>query len=175
MRIIIDARFYGLENAGLGRYTINLIDQLQKIDSQNEFFVLLRKKYFDRLNWPKNWTPVLAEIPHYGLSEQIKLPRIIKSLKPDLVHFLHFNVPVFYRGKFIVTIHDLLMHKQKGKEATTLTPSRYFFKRLGYKFVFGLAVRRAVRVIVPSQTVKDEVAYYYKLDPDKIIVTYEGI
>lgn len=175
MRIIIDARFYGLENAGLGRYTINLIDQLQKINSGNEYFVLLRKKYFNRLNFKANWQKVLADIPHYSLAEQVKLPGLIANLKPDLVHFLHFNVPVLYRGKFIVTIHDLLMHKQRGKEATTLTPSRYLFKRLGYKFVFGLAVRRAVRVIVPSQAVKDEVAYYYKLDPDKIIVTYEGI
>lgn len=175
MRIVIDGRFYGLENTGLGRYTINLIKELQKLDAKNLYFVLLRRRYFNRLKLPKNWTPVLAEIPHYSLAEQFKLPGLIKKLKPDLVHFLHFNVPVFYRGKYVVTIHDLLMHKQRGKEATTLTPSRYWFKSLGYKFVFGQAVKRALRVLVPSQAVKDEVAYYYRLDPDKIMVAYEGI
>ena len=55
MRIVIDARLYGLENAGLGRYTINLINELQKIDSKNEYLVLLRKKYFNRLNLTSNW------------------------------------------------------------------------------------------------------------------------
>ena len=175
MRIVIDGRFYGLENTGLGRYAVNLIGELAKLDTRNKYFVLLRQRYFNRLKLPKNWTKVLVEIPHYGLAEQFKLPGIIKSLKPHLVHFLHFNVPVFYRGKYVVTIHDLLLHKQRGREATTLTPSRYFLKRLGYKFVFGLAVRRAAKIIVPSQAVKDEVAYYYKLDPDKIIVTYEGL
>lgn len=175
MKIVIDARFYGLENAGLGRYTINLIDQLQKIDTKNNYYVLLRKKYFNRLNFKANWQKVLADYPHYGLAEQVKLPKLIAGLKPDLTHFLHFNVPVFYRGKYIVTIHDLLMHKSRGKEATTLTPSRYFLKRLAYKFVFANAVRRAIRIIAPSQAVKDEVAFYYKLDPDKITVTYEGI
>ena len=175
MRIVIDARFYGLENAGLGRYTISLISELQKLDSKNEYLVLLRKKHFNQLNFNSNWKKVLVDINHYSLAEQIKLPKIIKDLKPDLVHFLHFNVPVFYKGKFIVTIHDLLMHKQRGKEATTLTPSRYFFKRLGYKFVFGNAVKKAVKVIVPSQSVKDEVCYYYKLNREKVIVTYEGI
>ena len=175
MRIIIDARLYGLENAGLGRYVINLISELQKIDINNEYFVLLRRRYFNRLKFKNNWKKVLVDINHYSLKEQIKLPKIIKDLKPDLVHFLHFNVPVFYNGEFIVTIHDLLMHKQKGLEATTLTPSRYFIKRLGYKFIFGSAVKKAARIIVPSQAVKDEVCYYYKLSPEKVIVTYEGV
>ena len=175
MRIVIDARLYGLENAGLGRYTINLINELQKIDTENEYLILLRKKYFNRLNFNSNWKKILVDINHYSLQEQVKLPKIINDLKPDLVHFLHFNVPVFFRGKFIVTIHDLLMHKQKGLEATTLTPSRYFLKRLGYKFVFGNAVKNAVKVIVPSQAVKDEICYYYKLNTEKVIVTYEGI
>lgn len=175
MRIVIDARLYGLENAGLGRYAINLINELQKIDNKNEYLVLLRKKYFNQLNLKENWKKVLADINHYSLKEQIVLPQLINKLRPDLVHFLHFNVPIFYTGKYMVTIHDLLMHKQKGLEATTLTPSRYFFKRLGYKFVFGNAVKKAVKVIVPSQAVKDEVCYYYKLDTQKVIVTYEGI
>lgn len=175
MRIVIDARLYGLENAGLGRYTINLINELQKLDSRNEYFVILRKKYFNQLNLASNWKKILVDINHYSLEEQIKLPKIIKDLKPDLVHFLHFNVPVFYKEKFIVTIHDLLMHKQRGLEATTLTPSKYFIKRLGYGLVFGNAVRHAEKIIVPSQAVKDEVCYYYKLNPDKVIVTYEGI
>ncbi len=175
MRIVIDARLYGLENAGLGRYTMNLINELQKIDTGNEYFILLRKKYFNRLNFNSNWKKVLVDINHYSLKEQIKLPKILRNLKPNLVHFLHFNVPVFYKGKYVVTIHDLLMHKQRGLEATTLTPSKYFLKRLAYRFVFGRAVRNAVKVIVPSQAVKDEACYYYKLNPEKVVVTYEGI
>ncbi|MCX6706354.1 MAG: glycosyltransferase [Candidatus Woesebacteria bacterium] len=175
MRIVIDGRFYGLENAGLGRYTINLISELQKLDTTNEYYVLLRKKHFNQLNLNSNWEKILVDINHYSLQEQLKLSKIISKLKPDLVHFLHFNVPIFFKGKFVVTIHDLLMHKQKGLEATTLTPSKYLLKRLGYKFVFGNAVKKAVKVIVPSQAVKDEVCYYYKLNTEKVVVAYEGI
>ena len=63
MRILIDGRFYGLENAGLGRYTINLIQELALQDKQslagfagkkNEYLLLLRKKYFNRLKLPTN-------------------------------------------------------------------------------------------------------------------------
>ena len=32
MKILIDARLYGLENAGLGRYINNLVEELAKIE-----------------------------------------------------------------------------------------------------------------------------------------------
>jgi len=174
MKILFDARLYGPENTGLGRYVMNLVDNLAKIDRRNSYTILLRKKYFDRLNFPAKWKKVLADYRHYSLAEQINLPKTISQTKPNIVHFPHFNVPIFYSGRFVVTIHDILMHRQKGLEATTLNPVSYLIKRLGYKFVFGRAVKAATKVIVPSSFVKKEVADYYKLDKDKLVVTYEG-
>ena len=51
MKIAIDARLYGLEHAGPGRYVKNLVDCLAKIDEKNNYVILLRKKYFDNLNF----------------------------------------------------------------------------------------------------------------------------
>lgn len=174
MKILIDARFYGLENGGIGRYTMNLVDQLATKDKKNEYVILLRKKYFNRLNLPDNWTKVLTDFRHYSLIEQIKLSRIISSYNPDVSHFPHFNVPLLYKGKFVVTIHDMIMHKSKGREATTLPLFLYMFKRLAYKYVFANAVKRALRIIVPSKAVKKELVDYYSLEEQKVIVTYEG-
>jgi len=174
MKILIDGRFWGMENAGLGRYTINLVEELQKIDNKNEYLLLLRKKYFNKLTLPGNWIAVPADFKHYGLQEQIKLPGLISSYKPDIIHFLHFNIPLFLKMPYIVTIHDILMHKQKGLAATTLPFFSYFAKRLGYKTVFRKAVVGAERIIVPSRSVKKEVVNYYRIDPGKIDVTYEG-
>ena len=175
MRILIDARLYGLENAGLGRYTINLVGELAKIDEKNDYVVLLRKKYFENLKLPKNWKKVLVDFRHYTLAEQIKLPPIIKKENPDLVHFLHFNAPIFYKGKFIVTIHDLLMQSHRGAKATTLPAYIYYPKQIGAKYVFKKTVHSALRLIVPSRAVKKEVVEYYHLDSDRVVVTYEGV
>src|SRR3990167_9619406 len=101
MRIVIDARLYGLENAGLGRYTMNLVQELAKLDKENEYVVLLRKKYFNELKLPRNWQKIEADFRHYSLTEQLKLPKMIKNIKPDLVHFPHFNIPLFFRGKYV--------------------------------------------------------------------------
>ena len=174
MKVLIDARLYGLENAGLGRYTINLVTELTKIDKENQYVILLRKRYFDSLNLPENWKKVLADFSHYSLAEQRKLPEIILKQKPDLVHFLHFNSPVLYTGKFIVTIHDLTMHEQ-GKGASTLPWPLYLAKRLAYKYVFKHAVKSSVKIIVPSKFVKRDVAEYYNLPEEKIVVSYEGL
>ena len=175
MKIVIDARLYGLEHAGLGRYAMNLIRELQKIDHKNDYVVLLRKKYFDQLKLPKNWKKVSADFRHYSLTEQIKLPKILLAEKPDLVHFLHMNVPIFYRGKFIVTVHDLLMQKHRGSKATTLPFFAYFPKLMAAKLVFRHAVSAAKKIIVPSYAVKGEVVSFYHVDPGKIAVIYEGV
>jgi glycosyltransferase involved in cell wall biosynthesis len=175
MKILIDARLYGLENAGLGRYLNNLILELSKIDTKNIYTLLLRKKYFDLLKLPGNWKKVLADFHHYSLKEQIVLPGLIKKENPDLVHFPHFNVPVFYRGKYVVTIHDLLMHTQKGLSTTTLPAPFYFVKRLGYRFGFDTAVKKSAAIIVPSLAVKNELEKVYKGISEKTHVTYEGI
>jgi len=47
MKIVIDARLYGLENAGIGRYLINLINQIKKIDKRNNYYLLLRKNILE--------------------------------------------------------------------------------------------------------------------------------
>ena len=82
MKILLDARLYGPENTGLGRYVMNLVENLAKIDRRNSYTILLRKKYFDRLNFPPKWTKVLADFRHYSLNEQFKLPGIISQAKP---------------------------------------------------------------------------------------------
>ncbi len=174
MKILIDARLYGLENAGLGRYLVNLIDELANIDKRNKYILLLRKKYYKELSVPENWEKVLADFRHYSFIEQTKLPKIVSKHKPTITHFPHFNVPLFFKGKYVVTIHDILMHKQKGRQATTLPAPLYFLKRIGYHRVFKKAVYGSVKIIVPSKFVKKELIDYYGLEKEKITVTYEG-
>jgi glycosyltransferase involved in cell wall biosynthesis len=174
MKILIDARFYGLEHAGLGRYTMNLVQELAKLKSTNEYVILLRQKYFDELKFPPNWKKVKVNAKHYTIREQANLPLIIRKYKPDLVHFLHANIPIFYHGKFIVTIHDMTMYNQ-GIDATTLPLPLYLAKRIPFKLVFRKAVYESQTIITPSQAVKDELVEFFKIPEEKVVVTYEGV
>jgi glycosyltransferase involved in cell wall biosynthesis len=175
MRILIDARLYGLEHAGPGRYVKNLIDALMALDKENDYVLLLRRRHFGRLKCPKNFKKKLADFHHYTFREQFRLPGIIREEKPDLVHFPFFNVPILYFGKYVVTIHDLTMHKYKGGEATTRSLPRYILWRIGYYLAFLKAIYGSKKIIVPSKSVRKDIVSYYRVKKNKIVVSYEGV
>lgn len=175
MRIGIDGRFYGPKHAGLGRYTKNLIDWVVKLDQSNEYVIFLSS---DNLHSFQTDNPrvakVLVKAGHYSVKEQLELPRLLKAHKLDLVHFPHLNVPVGYQGAFVVTIHDLIMHKFKNRAVTTKVLPLYELKHLGYRVVTRWAATRARLVLVPSQAVKQDITDFYHLPSNKIKVTLEA-
>lgn len=175
MRIGIDARFYGPTRTGPGRYTQKLVDYLQEIDDENEYVVFLRKDNWNEFQ-PKNdhFKKVLADYRWYSISEQLFLPWKIKKEEVDLMHFPHFNIPIFYPGKFIVTIHDLIITHFPTRRATKLGPILYKAKQIGYKIVIWLAAKKAKRIITVSQFSKQEIVKHFKLKDEKVVVTYEA-
>lgn len=170
MKIVIDARMYG--ESGIGRYIRNLISNLQIIDKKNEYFILHLEndtKYSD------NFHKISANFKWYGLTEQVKLPKILYKIKPNLVHFPHFNVPIFYHGKYIVTIHDLIHQHFSMQRSTTRGPLIYKLKQLGYKKVFKNALSSSQKILVPSNFVKRQLIDNYQISSEKIIVTPEAV
>jgi len=175
MKIGIDARFVGPSGTGLGKYTEKLIENLQKIDKKNQYSIFLKTDNWSYLNLTnKNFQKVLADVPWYSVSEQLKMPSIFALAKLDVLHVPHFNVPYFYRGKFIVTIHDLIHHDFSQESATTRNPLVFKFKRFGYKSVISKAVLKSTKIITPSNFVKGEIVKTFDVDPQKIVVTYEA-
>lgn len=175
MLIGIDARLY--EAAGPGRYTRNLIRQLEQVDNENDYVIFMTgagsQSYHPQNPRFKKW---IADYKIYSIEEQTLFLKDLIQARLDLLHVPHFNIPIFYPKKIVVTIHDLIMHKFVGKSATTLPTPTYFLKNLAYKLVTTFATRKASRIIVPSETVKNDILEVYSgLDSKKIVVTYEGV
>lgn len=175
MKIGIDCRMYGLKHGGVGRYVENLVEELYKNGNNHQYVLFVRKDFQESQKFlSSNFKIVLADFPHYSLKEQVFFPSIINNENLDIMHFPHFNVPVFYFGKYLVTIHDLIKHTSKGMQTTTKNAWLYWLKYLGYKLVFASAVKRAKKIITPSKFVKKEIIREYLIDSSKIEVTYEG-
>jgi len=175
-RIGIDARFYGPTRKGLGRYTQEVVDRVVAMDKENDYVIFLSHDNFDNFKYgSSNVKKVLADIRWYTLAEQIVFPWLIKKEKLDLMHFPHFNVPLYCSTNFIVTIHDLILTKFPTVRATTLNPVFYWFKNFAYRIVINNAVRRAKKIIAVSQFTKDDLIKQFKVSEDKIVVTYLGI
>jgi len=176
MRIGIDARFFGSLGKGLGRYSQKLIENLEKIDSKNQYFIFLRKDNFSEYTpVNSNFKKILADFKWYSFEEQISFPRLLKKYNLDLVHFPHFNIPIFYRKNFIVTIHDLILLHFPTLRNTTLHPLWYKCKFFVYKKVIKRALLKSKKVIAVSQfTKKDILKEFPDVPKNKINVTYEA-
>ncbi len=176
MNLGIDARFFGAKDKGFGRYAENLIRNLEKIDRVNHYFIFLRKNSWDEYKpQNENFKKVLADYKWYGIKEQIFLPLKLKKYKLDLIHFTHFNVPIFYRGKFIVTIHDLTLRYFPTFKKSLLNFLIYPFKNLAYRIVFRHAIKNSEKIIAISESTKKNILKHYQVNSDKIRVIYEGI
>lgn len=186
LKIGIDARLYGPKDTGIGRYVENLVVNLLKVDKNNSYVLFVRKnspllnlKFTSKRDSLKgeisNLKLVMAEARHYSLKEQFLMPYLIWREKVNLMHFPHFNVPVFFFGRYLVTIHDLVKHTSRGTSTTTRNSLFYWLKYFGYKIVFWLAVKKARKILVPSKTIALQLRKAYGVSEDKLVVTYEGV
>ncbi|MFA6427816.1 MAG: glycosyltransferase family 1 protein [Candidatus Magasanikbacteria bacterium] len=174
MKIGIDARMLG-PSFGIGRYIEQLIAYLEQIDTVNQYFIFLRSENWDTYN-PKagNFQKVKVDIPWYSFQEQLILPSVIRKQNLDLMHFPHFNVPILYRGPFVVTIHDLIMFHYPRAEATTLGPVIFWMKDKIHRFVVRRAVKKSHCIITTSQFTLHDIVKTLGVSKEKIVVTYQA-
>ncbi|MGI6278859.1 MAG: glycosyltransferase family 4 protein [Patescibacteria group bacterium] len=175
----IDARMQGARHAGIGRYTANLIDHLSQLKSFDQFnwilFIRAKDQQALKDKYQKKFSYIITDSPHYSLAEQIIFPIKLYRQKCHLVHFPHFNVPLFYFRPFVVTIHDLIKHQSRGKQTTTRKPFFYQIKFFFYRIVVAQAIKKAQKIFTPSQFVKNQINNHYQINQEKITVTYEGV
>ena len=167
-KVLIDCRFIGSDSA-LGRYAQQLFLNLKDLASSFSFRPILNENLKDKIPLKLiESEPVWTDIPHYSFSEQLNLPQILKKEKPDLIHFTHFNFPLFSPKPFLVTVHDLTISKFKDK-------THKFFKTLAYSVLLKQVVKKSNHIIVDSKTTKKDLIKTLKVPEGKVSVIYLGI
>jgi len=167
MKIVIDGRM--LYWTGVGRYTQALLENLERIDSDDEYYVLVRRA--DWSLWEptaSNFHKVEANIDPYTFAEQFRLTGLIRSLKPDLVHFTAANTPLFYRGMRVVTIHDLTLLDFDTSRGEGLAKWVRRLKWLPFRAVISNDARMATGLISVTNYVRDELIRRYNITENRI-------
>lgn len=179
MKIGIDARMYGprVGGGGLGRYVSELVDHLQDLDTENEYVLFLKKENFHEcVITNPNFYKRLVDVHWYGLREQIVMPREISLSKVDFMHFPHWNIPVFSRVPFLVTIHDLILIEDKHSARTsTRNAFTHGFKYAGFRTVLESAIHRSGHIVTVSEYSKSRILKHFGIGPEKITVIHNGI
>ena len=174
MRIGIDARYWGTRDTGIGRYVQNLVLNLGKIDKENDYVIFGGEAVKVEIEKYPNFKWVKLDTRPYSLTEQIVNPGIFSKEKLDLLHVPHFNAPIFYPGKMVITLHDLIKHLSVGRATTTLPFYQYWLKHLLYRLVVRVNLSRASAILTPAFFWKDYLSRHFGIAPGKIFVTYEA-
>lgn len=156
MHITILADAIDNQNAGVHYYLKNLIENLLKIDKKNKYSFIHSKEnpfFSDKEHY------IIPQTPGPG-TETIrrfhKIPKLIKTLKPDTVwqpcHIGPFNIPS--QIKRIVTIHDL----------TPITHPQFHTPRgkIIHRLLLGKTLKNADLILTPSETTKHDIQKHYQ-------------
>lgn len=172
MRIGFDFRLGGSINAGIGRYSFELLRAMLDQSTGDQFVVFYNADNVDEKDLTelenKGAELVSTTIGHYSFAEQLLLPRLLQKYNLDLVHFPNFNVPIFYKGNFVVTIHDMVHHKISGQKKSRA------WRFYAYKYIIDKAAERAQKIITITEAAKKDIVDYLHVPEEKIVVTYEA-
>lgn len=172
MKIAIEAqRIYRKEKHGMDYVALEMIRELQKLDHENEYYILVSPGTDKCLEESTNMHIVEVKCPTYPLWEQVALPRALKEIKPDLLHCTSNTAPIYCNVPLVLTLHDIIfLEKKHGK-----MPSLY--QRLGRiyrRFVVPRILKKCKKIITVSNFECAHINGMLGLKPGLLEAVYNG-
>lgn len=168
-RIVIDAREF---TTSTGRYVFRLVQNLEKIDTKNDYVILLKPADIEACEFTNpRFKKVATRYKEFTFGEQLGLARQLYKLKADFVHFGMVQQPLLYRKKSVTTIHDLTTTRFYNPDKNR---TLFVIKQAIYKFLIRRVAHRAAALITPSQFVKDDLVQFAHVSAGKVTVTHEA-
>jgi glycosyltransferase involved in cell wall biosynthesis len=165
MRVGIDGRM--LYHTGIGRYIQNLLTYLPRegvevvawLNDQGMADARLSNPHLERR---------LSKVPVFHPYEHWAIAQDAKDANLDLLHAPHYNAPLFYRGRLVVTIHDLIPLRCPG--TMRLKAAEGYFASLVKR-----SVSRADRVIAVSNYTRADVLDFTRASESKVVPVLQGV
>jgi len=179
MRIGIDVRCLAEgRRTGVEEYTLNLLENLFKIDQKNEFVLFFNSFRASRINftWIKKYPNVTLKKFNYPnkilnfLFWYFNWPKIDNLIGGVDIFFIPNIIfgSVSKKVKLIVTIHDLSFEKY---------PETFSLKRRFWHIFINpkKICRQADKIIAVSESTKNDLVSLYKIKPEKVETILSGI
>lgn len=151
---------------GTETYSTELIKALGKIDRRNDYILYTPKPIAEKLpGLPKNFSYKI--LPFGKFWTQIRLSwEMVTKPKLDILFVPAHTLPLISSNKTVVTLHDL---------GFKYFPELYSSVDLRYhNWAMNHSVKHATHIIAISEFTKKDILRYYRIDPAKITVIYEG-
>ena len=175
MRIGIDIRAVGYQRTGDETYTLQLIKSLEKIDSENQYFLYTDvssekevKKVKQLLSLTNGNFRIISVSPSQKMFwTMYSLPKQAKKDRLDILH-VQYITPLFLSKniKLVTTIHDVSF----TRFPEFINKKDLFLLRLFIK----MSLKKADKIIAVSKFTRNEIIDVYKVDKNKVAVIYNG-
>jgi glycosyltransferase involved in cell wall biosynthesis len=165
--ITIDARW--LKTSGIGTYLQNIIPGIIAAFPNQAFCLLGKPEEMEQygLLTRGNVQPISSAAPMYSVREQVEIAS--KIPKATRLYFAtHYNIPLLYRGRMLVTIYDLFHLAMPALVGG-------FHKSIYARFMFNAVRRKAHAIITISKFTKDELVRYTGEGRQEIHSIYLGV
>ena len=165
--LTVDARM--VKAAGIGTYLRHLLPRLMAKSPGWKYFLLGKKEELDEFPWAcgPQATLIPYSRPIYSPREQLEIPSRIPS-ETDLYWQPHYNIPLFYRGKLLATVHDLLYLDEPGIPGG-------FHKHLYARRLFSALRKKADGILCVSGYTKERLLFHTGKGKAEPVVVYNGI
>ncbi len=181
MKIAIDCRSIlnpdGGELAGIGHYTHFLVKHLLAQDDENAYVLFFDARaskglIAEIIGASRNARAVVLPLSKfkklfpYAWSHRV-VAKAIADEKADVFHAPTGSLPMGYRGKSVITVHDLAIYDHPE----WFPGGQLFSKRM----VVPASVRNASKIIAVSHATKRDAVRLFAVPPEKIRVIHEGV
>ena len=172
MRIAIEAqRIFRPNKHGMDFVALETIRCLQRLDTENEYFILAGEGPDRCLEESSNVHILTLRCPSYPLWEQWALPRAVARIKPDLLHCTSNTAPLWSPTRLVLTLHDIIfLEKQTSRNSSLYQSLGRQYRRL----VVPRILPRCEKIITVSQFECDRIRTALGLDPDRITAIHNG-
>jgi len=170
--LLFDARLVLAKPTGIGQYIGSLLPQLVQLAPDWQIHLLHRADCWpdyqiDRLQAP-NVIHHISQLPPMSPRQQTELPQLARRLGVDLLHYPHFDAPVWWQPVPVVaTIHDA-----KYLVRPTFFTNLSTLKRLYMRVCFQATLQRAAAVITDSYNTAQDLKRLFQPSTRRLSVVH---
>lgn len=174
MRIGIEAqRIFRKKKHGMDMVALELIKQLQIIDTVNEYFIFVNNvEDIDVLPKTSNFNIVQVKASPYPVWEQYYLPKVVKEYQIDVLHCTSNTAPINLSVPLILTLHDIIyLEKWNFTQGTSYQIVGNLYRRWNVPIV----VKKAKHILTVSNFERDRITSYFKFNQSQVSTAYNGV
>jgi glycosyltransferase involved in cell wall biosynthesis len=154
---------------GPSSYAKNVLLNVSKLDSRNNYTVIVNKEYSNFIN-ADNFQVITSDIKPYRLREHWAIPNLLKARQFDLFHCMQYVSPLFINCPTLLTVYDT-MHMEKSFWDDSIV------RRVAgsyIRLISKISIKKAVGIVTISKYSATQISKVFGYDIKRIYPIHLG-